>query len=101
METIKVSCLLCKQQFIVAVDPICWPCSSQSFLLKLDKEVKESRSYKFWKGAKDFALFNVFYLPIAMLINFKFGLEAELWWVGGSIFIQMFLPFHRWLLSKI
>jgi hypothetical protein len=98
MQTIKVSCLLCKEEFVVGIDEICWPCSSHSFLLKLDKE---DRATKFWRNAKEFALWTVIYLPVAVAIGREFGLTCELFWIGGGIFIQLLSPLHRWLLSKI
>lgn len=98
METIKVTCLLCKQEFIVGVEQICWPCSPQYFLEELEKEFPEK---KFWKNAKEFSLWAIIYVPIAMIICYQFGFGYEMAWIGGGVFIQLLPPFHRWLLSKM
>jgi hypothetical protein len=98
MKIIKVTCLLCKQEYMTAIDEICWPCSSHAFLLKLDEKNPKS---KFWKNAKDFALWSLLYIPIPVIIAQQFGFGYELAWIGGGVFIQFLSPFHRWLLSKI
>lgn len=97
MGPIRITCILCKQQYMIEIREICWPCSSEKFLQDLEKNYPKS---KFWKNAKEFALWNLLYMPIAFFIGQKFGLEIELWWIGGGIYLQLLGPFHRWLLSK-
>lgn len=84
----------CKQEYWVAIHPLCYPCA-----IGRVKEPEYKKKH-FWREAKRFSYHSLLYVPICIWICFYFGFWYEMSFILGGIYMQGLPGIRDWLMSK-
>lgn len=90
---IDCTCNKCKKSFSIDPPNICGTC----FFQRVGKSVKKA---VFWQDAKRFAYAVLFYVPIAVFINLRFGFWYEMAFCFGMVWLCLITELINWLMRK-